>query len=52
MIGTEGARLLREKRVEGRPRRRKAPRRLLTARGKRVPGVEIDVRGFINPHKN
>ncbi|MFJ5748033.1 hypothetical protein ACQKOM_00715 [Peribacillus frigoritolerans] len=23
-----------------------------TARGKRVPGVEIDVRGFINPHKN
>ncbi|MBR8646409.1 hypothetical protein KEH51_29795 [[Brevibacterium] frigoritolerans] len=24
--------------------RRKAPRRLLTARGKRVPGVEINVR--------
>ncbi|MDQ7862228.1 hypothetical protein RCO48_18140 [Peribacillus frigoritolerans] len=25
-IGTKGARLLREKRVEGRPRRRRAPR--------------------------
>ncbi|WP_343929353.1 hypothetical protein [Peribacillus frigoritolerans] len=28
MIGTEGTRLLREKRVQGRPHRRKAPRRL------------------------
>ncbi|MGG4265525.1 hypothetical protein ABEW06_09730, partial [Peribacillus simplex] len=43
LIGTEGARLLREKRVKGRPRRLKAEEAPLTARGKRVPGVEINV---------
>jgi hypothetical protein len=40
LIGTEGTRLLREKRVEGRPRMRL--RRGRTARGKRVPGVEFN----------
>ncbi|WP_318262404.1 hypothetical protein [Peribacillus simplex] len=35
LIGTEGVRLLREKRSRG-----------LTARGKRVPVVEITVEGF------
>ncbi|MFJ5748385.1 hypothetical protein ACIP97_07230 [Peribacillus frigoritolerans] len=39
MIGTEGTRLLREKRGMGDPAG--APRRLPPARGKRVPGVEI-----------
>ncbi|MDQ7861920.1 hypothetical protein RCO48_15920 [Peribacillus frigoritolerans] len=42
MIGTEGTRLLREKRSQGRPageRRGGSP----TARGKRVPEVEINV---------
>ncbi|MET3320423.1 UNVERIFIED_ORG: hypothetical protein ABIC97_003523 [Peribacillus simplex] len=47
LIGTEGARLLREKRVQGRPRRRRGGSR--TARGKRVPGVEINVRIFLVP---
>ncbi|MFK4392010.1 hypothetical protein ABH916_003938 [Peribacillus frigoritolerans] len=41
LIGTEGTRLLREKRGMGDPAG--APRRLLPARGKRVPGVEINV---------
>ncbi|WP_260358365.1 hypothetical protein [Peribacillus frigoritolerans] len=43
MIGTEGTRLLREKRVRGDStgaRRRGGSR---TARGKRVPGEEINV---------
>ncbi|MGE8021837.1 hypothetical protein ACQKOM_23530 [Peribacillus frigoritolerans] len=40
MIGTEGTRLLREKRGMGDPAG--APRRLPPARGKRVPGVEIN----------
>ncbi|MEY8755602.1 hypothetical protein AB9M93_14165 [Peribacillus frigoritolerans] len=40
LIGTEGTRLLREKRVEGRPRMRL--RRGWTARGKRVHGVEFN----------
>ncbi|WP_343929192.1 hypothetical protein [Peribacillus frigoritolerans] len=44
MIGTEGARLLREKRVQGKPRQAQRRRGVsLTARGKRVPGVEIKV---------
>ncbi|MED3788560.1 hypothetical protein P4576_15225 [Peribacillus frigoritolerans] len=44
LIGEKGARLLREKRVQGRPRRRKgAEEASRTARGKRVPGAEIDV---------
>ncbi|WP_343929440.1 hypothetical protein [Peribacillus frigoritolerans] len=44
MIGTEGTRLLREMRVQGRPRRRDERRGgSLTARGKRVPVVEINV---------
>ncbi|MGE7593682.1 hypothetical protein ACQKM1_09225 [Peribacillus frigoritolerans] len=41
LIGTEGTRLLREKRVQGRPHRSK--RRGRTARGKRVSRVEINV---------
>ncbi|MBX9958354.1 hypothetical protein H7T43_26295 [Peribacillus simplex] len=41
MIGTEGTRLLREKRGMGDPAG--APRRLPPARGKRVPEVEINV---------
>jgi hypothetical protein len=41
LIGTEGARLLREKRVQGRPHMRKHRGR--TSRGKRVPEVEINV---------
>ncbi|MFE4812607.1 hypothetical protein ACFQ9Y_15835 [Peribacillus simplex] len=43
LIGTEGTRLLREKRVQGRPHRRKDAEEATgrTARGKRVPGVEI-----------
>jgi hypothetical protein len=49
LIGTEGTRLLREKRVEGRPRRRM--RRGRTARGKRVPEVEIDIY-FLQAIKN
>jgi hypothetical protein len=36
LIGTEGVRLLREKRCRG-----------PTARGKRVPAVKIDGRGFL-----
>ncbi|MBR8643815.1 hypothetical protein KEH51_00735 [[Brevibacterium] frigoritolerans] len=43
MIETEGARLLREYASKGDPTGAKAPRRLLTARGKRVPAVEINV---------
>ncbi|KOR85908.1 hypothetical protein AM233_19145 [Bacillus sp. FJAT-22058] len=43
LIGMEGTRLLREKRVEGRPRRRMRRGGSRTARGKRVPEVEIDV---------
>ncbi|MDQ7862580.1 hypothetical protein RCO48_20840 [Peribacillus frigoritolerans] len=44
LIGTEGARLLREKRVQGRPPQPQAQRRRgRTARGKRVPEVEINV---------
>jgi hypothetical protein len=44
LIGTEGTRLLREKRVQGRPRRRKGRRGgSRTARGKRVPYVPINV---------
>ncbi|MBR8643864.1 hypothetical protein KEH51_01095 [[Brevibacterium] frigoritolerans] len=42
MIGTGGTRLLLRKARLGETRRRK-PRRLPTARGKRVPGVEINV---------
>jgi hypothetical protein len=42
LIGTEGTRLLREKRVEGRPRRRMRRGDSRTARGKRVPEVEIN----------
>ncbi|MDQ7863119.1 hypothetical protein RCO48_25005 [Peribacillus frigoritolerans] len=38
-----------ESRVD--PQAQKAPRRLPDRRGKRVPGVEIDVRDFTNPHK-
>ncbi|MFJ5751708.1 hypothetical protein ACIP97_24550 [Peribacillus frigoritolerans] len=38
MIGTKGTRLLREKRSQGDPA---GERRGRTARGKRVPGVEI-----------
>ncbi|MDQ7863078.1 hypothetical protein RCO48_24720 [Peribacillus frigoritolerans] len=41
MIGMGVSRLLREKRVQGRPRRRKE-RRGRTARGKRVPYVPIN----------
>jgi len=44
LIGTECTRLLREKRVQGRPRRRKGRRGgSRTARGKRVPYVPINV---------
>jgi IS5 family transposase len=44
LIGTKGTRLLRKKRVQGRPHRRKERRGgSRTARGKRVPGVEINV---------
>jgi len=40
----EGTRLLREKRGQGRPHRRKERRGgSRTARGKRVPGMEINV---------
>jgi hypothetical protein len=46
LIGAEGTRLLREKRM--RPRRRWHRGR--TARGKRVPGVEINLLTF--PQKN
>ena len=42
LIGTEGTRLLRETRVYVRPRRRSRGGSR-TARGKRVPGVEINV---------
>ncbi|AZV61672.1 hypothetical protein DOZ91_14320 [Peribacillus frigoritolerans] len=49
MIGTEGARLLQEKRVQGRPSGASAPRR--TARGERVPGVEINVPKLYLPKK-
>ncbi|MDQ7860902.1 hypothetical protein RCO48_07365 [Peribacillus frigoritolerans] len=38
MIGTEGTRVLREKRVQGDPA---GASRGQTARGKRVPGAEI-----------
>ncbi|MFJ5751406.1 hypothetical protein ACQKOM_15665 [Peribacillus frigoritolerans] len=48
MIGTKGARLLREKRGMGDPAG--APRRLPPARGKRVPGVEINV-PILQTHK-
>ncbi|MGG0414157.1 hypothetical protein [Peribacillus simplex] len=51
MIGTEGTRILREKRVKGRPRRRLRRGGSLTARGKRVPGVEIDIY-FVQAIKN
>jgi hypothetical protein len=52
LIGTEGTRLLREKRVQGRPHRRKERRGgSRTARGKRVPGVEINVRIVYKPSK-
>ncbi|MFJ5750268.1 hypothetical protein ACIP97_17085 [Peribacillus frigoritolerans] len=45
MIEMEGTRLLREKRVQGRPHRREERRGgSRTARGKRVPGMEINVR--------
>ncbi len=42
LIGVEGTRLLREKRVKGRPRRRSRRGGSRTARGKRVPGAEIN----------
>ncbi|MDQ7861117.1 hypothetical protein RCO48_08955 [Peribacillus frigoritolerans] len=50
MIGTEGARLLREK---ARPREtpQAQVRRGRTARGKRVPGVEINVPKLYLPKK-
>ncbi|GAA1369402.1 hypothetical protein [Peribacillus frigoritolerans] len=41
LIGKEGTRILREKRGRGDPAG--VPRRLPPARGKRVPGVEINV---------
>ncbi|ASS96851.1 hypothetical protein BS1321_24865 [Peribacillus simplex NBRC 15720 = DSM 1321] len=44
-------RLLREKRVQGRPHRRKE-RRGRNARGMRVPYVPINVQVFTNPQKN
>ncbi|MDQ7863081.1 hypothetical protein RCO48_24765 [Peribacillus frigoritolerans] len=48
MIGTEGTRLLRESVAWQYPAG--APRRLPPARGKRVPGVEINV-PIYKPHK-
>lgn len=42
LIGAEGARLLRKKRVQGRPRRSLRRGGSRTARGKRTPGAEIN----------
>jgi hypothetical protein len=48
LIGTGGTRLLREKRVQGRPHRRKERRGgSRTARGKRVPVEEINALAVI-----
>ena len=49
LFETEGTRLLREYASRGDPTGA-CRGGLRTARGKQVPGVEIDVRGFINPH--
>jgi hypothetical protein len=42
VIGAEGARLLREKRVKGDPAEAKRRGGSRTARGKRAPGAEIN----------
>ncbi|MCD1158731.1 hypothetical protein [Peribacillus frigoritolerans] len=52
LIGTDGTRLLREKRVQGRPHRRKAPRRLPDRPRKASAWSGNQRSAFTNPQKS